>query len=58
MRPAYVVCVDAPYGAVVVAIRGTNDPSDLLLNTATQPEKFEGGEVHGGFLHASQSLLK
>ena len=57
LRPAYVVCVDQAFGAVVVAIRGTNDVSDMLINAATKPEEFEDGMAHGGFVHATNSLL-
>lgn len=58
MRPAYVVCVDPSYGAVVVAIRGTNDATDMILNAAMTPEDFEGGQAHAGFIHATEHLLK
>jgi hypothetical protein len=27
LRPAYVVCIDAPYGAVVLSVRGTSQVS-------------------------------
>ncbi|CAI5991024.1 unnamed protein product [Closterium sp. NIES-64] len=57
VRPAFVVCVDAQLGAVVVAVRGTSDTADMLVNAGTFPHDFLGGKVHSGFLHASTHLL-
>eukprot|EP00850_Spirogloea_muscicola_P010125 SM000058S18555 [mRNA] locus=s58:549465:552515:- [translate_table: standard] len=58
LRPAYVVALDAAMGAIVVAVRGTNDPVDMMLNSATHPVEFMDGYVHGGFLHASNHLVE
>ncbi|GJP48669.1 hypothetical protein CLOM_g7954 [Closterium sp. NIES-68] len=57
VRPAFVVCVDAQLGAVVVAVRGTSDTADMLVNAGTFPHDFLGGKVHSGFLHAATHLL-
>ncbi|CAI5524266.1 unnamed protein product, partial [Closterium sp. Naga37s-1] len=57
VRPAFVVCVDPQLGAVVVAVRGTSDTADMLVNAGTFPHDFLGGKVHSGFLHASTHLL-
>lgn len=57
-RPAYAICVDAVYGAVVLAVRGTSHPLDMLLDCGTQPEKFEGGFAHGGYVHATEVLCE
>eukprot|EP00271_Cylindrocystis_brebissonii_P011758 TRINITY_DN29695_c0_g1_i1.p1 TRINITY_DN29695_c0_g1~~TRINITY_DN29695_c0_g1_i1.p1 ORF type:complete len:482 (+),score=143.48 TRINITY_DN29695_c0_g1_i1:447-1892(+) len=58
LRPAFVVCVDAAFGAAVVGIRGTQDLNDLMINAATHPEEFEGGQAHAGFVRATTHLLK
>ncbi|BBN10390.1 sn1-specific diacylglycerol lipase [Marchantia polymorpha subsp. ruderalis] len=57
-RPAYVVFVDAPMGAVVLAVRGTSHVIDMLLNSGTSPEPFCDGTAHGGFAHASNVLFE
>ncbi|CAI5531716.1 unnamed protein product, partial [Closterium sp. Naga37s-1] len=44
VRPAFVVCVDAQLGAVVVAVRGTSDTADMLVNAGTFPHDFLGGK--------------
>eukprot|EP00897_Mesotaenium_endlicherianum_P001926 jgi/Mesen1/1761/ME000014S01171 len=58
MRPAHVVSIDPPFGAVVVAVRGTQDVSDMLCNAGAHPEDFEGGQIHSGFLRAANELMK
>ncbi|CAM6084576.1 unnamed protein product [Calypogeia fissa] len=59
-RPAYAVFVDAPYGAVVLAVRGTSHIIDMLLNSGASPEPFgdNDGYAHGGFVHAAKVLHK
>eukprot|EP00897_Mesotaenium_endlicherianum_P001927 jgi/Mesen1/1762/ME000014S01170 len=58
LRPAYCISLDAPHGAVVVAVRGTSDITDMLVNAGASPEPFQGGHAHAGFVHASQRLLE
>ncbi|KAL3691228.1 hypothetical protein R1sor_004879 [Riccia sorocarpa] len=55
-RPAYVVFVDAPMGAVVLAVRGTSHVIDMLLNSGASPEPFSNGTAHGGFVHGANVL--
>lgn len=42
-RPAFVVAIDGPFNAVVLAVRGTADMTDMLLNAAAEPVDFKGG---------------
>ena len=42
-RPAFVVLVDGPFNAVVLAVRGTADMTDMLLNAAAEPVDFKDG---------------
>ncbi|KAG6545309.1 hypothetical protein Mapa_013271 [Marchantia paleacea] len=57
-RPAYVVFVNPPMGAVVFAVRGTSHVIDMLLNSGTSPEPFCNGSAHGGFVHATNVLYE
>ncbi|KAI5078779.1 hypothetical protein GOP47_0006450 [Adiantum capillus-veneris] len=58
LRPTYTVSIDAPYNAVVLAIRGTSHVVDMLVNSGACPEDFRGGKSHAGFAHATEVLLK
>ncbi|KAJ7532751.1 hypothetical protein O6H91_13G018300 [Diphasiastrum complanatum] len=58
LRPAYVVCVDPPFEAVVMVVRGTSHVVDILINAGAAPEPFYGGYAHGGFVQATNALLK
>ncbi|XP_024372347.1 uncharacterized protein [Physcomitrium patens] len=58
LRPAYVVCIDGPYGAVVLSIRGTSQIVDMLVNSGTSAEPFRDGRAHGGFAKAAESLVQ
>ncbi|KAL2622729.1 hypothetical protein R1flu_002934 [Riccia fluitans] len=57
-RPAYVVFVDAPMDAVVLAVRGTSHVIDMLLNSGASPEPFCNGSAHGGFIHGANVLYE
>lgn len=58
LRPAYTISIDAPFGAVVVSIRGTSHIVDILVNSGASPEDFRGGKSHAGYVHAAEALLK
>eukprot|EP00897_Mesotaenium_endlicherianum_P005952 jgi/Mesen1/5385/ME000268S04579 len=57
LRPAYVVAVDAAFGAVVLAVRGTRHYLDVLVDAAAAPTRFQGGWCHSGFVHAAKLLM-
>lgn len=58
LRPAFAVCVDAPYSAVILAVRGTSEVIDMLVNSGASMEPFLEGVAHGGFAHATEQLLE
>ncbi|MCO5613540.1 hypothetical protein L7F22_067817 [Adiantum nelumboides] len=58
LRPAYTVSIDAPYNAVVLAIRGMSHLIDMLVDSGASPEDFRGGKAHAGYVHATEVLLK
>ncbi|GAQ79783.1 sn1-specific diacylglycerol lipase [Klebsormidium nitens] len=58
MRPAFVVAIDGPFNAVVLAVRGTADMTDMLLNAAAEPVDFKAGRAHAGLVHASKGVLE
>ncbi|KAG0581578.1 hypothetical protein KC19_4G262600 [Ceratodon purpureus] len=58
LRPAYVVCIDAPYGAIVLTVRGTSQIVDMLVNSGTSAEPFLDSEAHGGFANATENLVE
>jgi Lipase (class 3) len=47
-------------GEIYLAIRGTNDISDMLTNLAAQPVSWDGkqGRVHGGFRKLALAAVK
>ncbi|KAI5076988.1 hypothetical protein GOP47_0009053 [Adiantum capillus-veneris] len=57
LRPAFPICVDGAYGAVVLSIRGTSHVINMLVDSGAAAESFCGGQAHAGFVHATNMLL-
>lgn len=57
-RPAYVLALDPARRAVVVAVRGTADPLDLITDLCVCPVGFHTGLAHEGIARAAGLVLE
>eukprot|EP00873_Tetraselmis_striata_P018270 jgi/Tetstr1/438534/TSEL_027086.t1 len=56
-RPAYMLAADPSRRTLVVAVRGTAEPVDMLINAAFSPAPFQHGTAHSGMLAAARAVL-
>ena len=57
LLPAYMLALDRPLQAVVLAVRGTWSWADALINFTLAPQAYAGGTVHRGMLLTARQLI-
>lgn len=58
LRPSYYIAVDNMKCCLVMAIRGTQSPTDIMTDFNPHSEKFEKGYAHSGMLGAAKWLME
>lgn len=58
LRPSYYIAVDNVKCCLVMAIRGTQSPTDIMTDLNPHSEKFEKGYAHSGILGAAKWIME
>lgn len=58
LRPSYYMAVDNVKCCLVMAIRGTQSPTDIMTDLNPHSEKFEKGYAHSGMLGAAKWIME